>query len=100
MRALVPLLVAAYILHRDLASAVKMLITAPVIEFVLVLVGSYAEEHTSLLFFFQAEDGIRDPLVTEVQTCALPICSARMSARRECGSPPITNLSAIAGLIA
>src|SRR5207247_4254068 len=24
-------------------------------------------------FFFQAEDGIRDPLVTEVQTCALPI---------------------------
>src|SRR5438105_6273350 len=28
------------------------------------------------LFFFQAEDGIRDPLVTGVQTCALPIsCS-------------------------
>src|SRR6266536_4349071 len=26
-----------------------------------------------LLFFFQAEDGIRDPLVTGVQTCALPI---------------------------
>src|SRR5438105_11916837 len=26
-------------------------------------------------FFFQAEDGIRDPLVTGVQTCALPICS-------------------------
>src|SRR5207247_5648597 len=25
-------------------------------------------------FFFQAEDGIRDPLVTGVQTCALPIC--------------------------
>src|SRR5207247_3681985 len=24
-------------------------------------------------FFFQAEDGIRDPLVTGVQTCALPI---------------------------
>src|SRR5207247_6180339 len=24
--------------------------------------------------FFQAEDGIRDPLVTGVQTCALPIC--------------------------
>src|SRR5207247_5941302 len=23
---------------------------------------------------FQAEDGIRDPLVTGVQTCALPIC--------------------------
>src|SRR2546425_6645350 len=26
-------------------------------------------------FFFQAEDGIRDKLVTGVQTCALPICS-------------------------
>src|SRR5271170_8270729 len=26
-------------------------------------------------FFFQAEDGIRDPLVTGVQTCALPIAS-------------------------
>src|SRR5207244_7202960 len=24
--------------------------------------------------FFQAEDGIRDDLVTGVQTCALPIC--------------------------
>src|SRR2546425_7164799 len=27
------------------------------------------------LFFFQAEDGIRDKLVTGVQTCALPILS-------------------------
>src|SRR5438105_8983686 len=26
-----------------------------------------------IYFFFQAEDGIRDPLVTGVQTCALPI---------------------------
>src|SRR3989441_1988955 len=26
-----------------------------------------------LFFFFQAEDGIRDKLVTGVQTCALPI---------------------------
>ena len=25
------------------------------------------------VFFFQAEDGIRDDLVTGVQTCALPI---------------------------
>src|SRR3989441_2659436 len=29
-----------------------------------------------LFFFFQAEDGIRDKLVTGVQTCALPISSA------------------------
>src|SRR2546430_8221009 len=28
------------------------------------------------VFFFQAEDGIRDLTVTGVQTCALPICEA------------------------
>src|SRR5258708_9276507 len=27
-----------------------------------------------MFIFFQAEDGIRDDLVTGVQTCALPIC--------------------------
>src|SRR5207249_9603639 len=27
------------------------------------------------IFFFQAEDGIRDRNVTGVQTCALPICA-------------------------
>src|SRR2546422_5177346 len=30
-------------------------------------------------FFFQAEDGIRDVAVTGVQTCALPISSARLN---------------------
>src|SRR5258708_39679855 len=30
-------------------------------------------------FFFQAEDGIRDDLVTGVQTCALPISSVSPS---------------------
>src|SRR5258708_26006000 len=30
-------------------------------------------ESWSASFFFQAEDGIRDDLVTGVQTCALPI---------------------------
>src|SRR5258708_8129542 len=29
-----------------------------------------------VFFFFQAEDGIRDDLVTGVQTCALPIWNA------------------------
>src|SRR5207244_7716324 len=29
-----------------------------------------------VFFFFQAEDGIRDDLVTGVQTCALPISTA------------------------
>src|SRR5207247_5049052 len=33
-----------------------------------------------LFFFFQAEDGIRDPLVTGVQTCALPISAKSKSA--------------------
>src|SRR5438105_9032945 len=36
------------------------------------------------LFFFQAEDGIRDPLVTGVQTCALPIYEADWAG----GHPP------------
>src|SRR2546429_5238741 len=33
-----------------------------------------------LLFFFQAEDGIRDVAVTGVQTCALPILEAAKAA--------------------
>src|SRR5207244_8503165 len=32
-------------------------------------------------FFFQAEDGIRDDLVTGVQTCALPISGAEQIGR-------------------
>src|SRR6266496_5480652 len=35
------------------------------------------------LFFFQAEDGIRDLYVTGVQTCALPICRARACPRSD-----------------
>src|SRR2546426_249933 len=31
-----------------------------------------------MIFFFQAEDGIRDYKVTGVQTCALPICFGEM----------------------
>src|SRR6266536_4798828 len=34
-------------------------------------------------FFFQAEDGIRDPLVTGVQTCALPISAEPLRAAHE-----------------
>src|SRR5256886_8853574 len=33
------------------------------------------------IFFFQAEDGIRDLTVTGVQTCALPICPEAGSRR-------------------
>src|SRR5690606_40909803 len=35
-------------------------------------------ESLTCLFFFQAEDGIRDFHVTGVQTCALPISTARL----------------------
>src|ERR1041384_8596284 len=34
----------------------------------------------SIVFFFQAEDGIRDKLVTGVQTCALPISQLDLDA--------------------
>src|SRR5258708_20161347 len=44
----------------------------------------------SLVFFFQAEDGMRDDLVTGVQTCALPICAN--------GAGKSTTLKAIAVL--
>src|SRR5438105_8801788 len=37
------------------------------------LFGGAGVGKTVIIFFFQAEDGIRHPLVTGVQTCALPI---------------------------
>src|SRR5205823_8800482 len=37
---------------------------------------------TNNIFFFQAEDGIRDKLVTGVQTCALPIYPSRRERRQ------------------
>src|SRR5438105_8360185 len=37
------------------------------------------------LFFFQAEDGIRDPLVTGVQKCALPISYAAAAPGKAAG---------------
>src|SRR5438105_2549729 len=36
-------------------------------------ITSINRQTIKIYFFFQAEDGIRDPLVTGVQTCALPI---------------------------
>src|SRR2546421_2188426 len=35
----------------------------------------WSERVGEVIFFFQAEDGIRDLIVTGVQTCALPICA-------------------------
>src|SRR5438876_181835 len=42
---LVPLLIVAYILPLDWTSAVLLLVTGPVIPLLMILVGSYAEEH-------------------------------------------------------
>src|SRR3990170_8226651 len=39
-------------------------------------------------FFFQAEDGIRDDLVTGVQTCALPISTAAITLTTSAPTPP------------
>src|SRR2546430_5155417 len=39
-----------------------------------------------LVFFFQAEDGIRDLTVTGVQTCALPISGEITSPREDPGA--------------
>src|SRR5436190_17367074 len=43
-----------------------------------------------LVFFFQAEDGIRDHCVTGVQTCALPISNGGRSVFST-GTPTPTN---------
>ena len=42
----VPLLIAAYILPLDWASGVLLLVTGPIIPLLMILVGSYAQEHT------------------------------------------------------
>src|SRR3982750_4998941 len=49
-------------------------------------------------FFFQAEDGIRDLIVTGVQTCALPIWLAGVAVRRAPGAEagaPLLRLTAL-----
>src|SRR5206468_10134369 len=46
-------------------------------------------------FFFQAEDGIRDLIVTGVQTCALPIFTLALSGT----VMAVTNVATVAGLV-
>src|SRR2546422_8318384 len=48
------------------------------------------------VFFFQAEDGIRDVAVTGVQTCALPICS-RVLANGQDGERDLHALAEVRG---
>jgi len=45
LSACVPLLIAAYILPLDWASAVLLLVTGPIIPLLMILVGSYAQQH-------------------------------------------------------
>src|SRR6185437_13582448 len=47
------------------------------------------EYYKFFFFFFQAEDGIRDKLVTGVQTCALPIWPTTTPAAANAPSMPI-----------
>src|SRR5258708_17533389 len=53
-----------------------------------------------VFFFFQAEDGIRDDLVTGVQTCALPICVFPSSLIHGTFRPPSTKLCGVTKLCA
>src|SRR2546429_6219920 len=46
------------------------------------------QDRTVVVFFFQAEDGIRDVAVTGVQTCALPICLPGRARLLHAAPPP------------
>src|SRR3989440_3106239 len=65
--------VAAYLKVDPRLTIKSLLFVAPKTGPVLVLVRGDHALHERKLFFFQAEDGIRDLIVTGVQTCALPI---------------------------
>src|SRR2546421_8445438 len=50
-------------------------------------------------FFFQAEDGIRDLIVTGVQTCALPISHSMFGTGLLVGGIALATLPALAGAL-
>src|SRR3989440_3253444 len=54
------------------------------------LIISY--HYVFFFFFFQAEDGIRDLIVTGVQTCALPICLSREREQGRIGTQALLQL--------
>src|SRR2546425_5808034 len=51
---------------------------------IVLMVNRNYDTSLGCLFFFQAEDGIRDKLVTGVQTCALPICRTHQRLQPSC----------------
>src|SRR3989440_1640812 len=59
---------------RVLTCAFSVMLTWRMIDGIFVMLSSLTS-----FFFFQAEDGIRDLIVTGVQTCALPIFDRRQS---------------------
>src|SRR5258708_1785825 len=63
-----------------------------------IMIASFELHHISycslVFFFFQAEDGIRDDLVTGVQTCALPIFESGEPVRAQL---PIRNVNRTVG---
>src|SRR3989441_2974378 len=50
-----------------------------------------------VVFFFQAEDGIRDKLVTGVQTCALPISASSAGSFTVVNPPTVTSFTPASG---
>src|SRR5207249_11569619 len=52
-----------------------------------------------IVFFFQAEDGIRDRNVTGVQTCALPICNLRLEDLKAMIDPEVRKILQEEGII-
>src|SRR3989440_1673213 len=50
-------------------------------------VTSWVGHRWFYFFFFQAEDGIRDLIVTGVQTCALPISVPTIERAANCADP-------------
>src|SRR5256885_10427272 len=62
-------------MHEDFDQHVQLAFPGAVLRpcYCVGLTAAIAVEEHSAVFFFQAEDGIRDYKVTGVQTCALPI---------------------------
>src|SRR5687767_14170978 len=74
--------IGATLLHRTVSAASANLVLAGLvlhvtIAFLWSVVFVFLVRRAR--FFFQAEDGIRDKLVTGVQTCAHPICASERS---------------------
>src|SRR5687767_15676283 len=53
----------------------------------------HCQQRNEAVFFFQAEDGIRDKLVTGVQTCALPISAPPSTAPSTRVGPPASGVA-------